>query len=302
MQIDTNFLGDIREGVAHELQQLGYSTRAPTGNAYSDAHRMYMDHTHAMTRRVRPMPRMVQLSRELIAREPKLSAVIRGGLVMTAYELLHGHDVSPRLSRRVKKRDAKDDLLSDWGIHHLHLENKIEPDGYVKRNDDVLFVMVRQNAAFLIDIRDHTSWADDALVEIIHANWPDLIARYRYNAVRLQYRLTSNERYKARLKGMMSAIQVSDGTIYGSMGGGFTSTRESAVAILRVDNKLDMARKVEEYVRTLDVWLGDLLEHETGKRPDRVVLRLLWLKSDHAMVLIENDVKEIAFRVPISDS
>lgn len=208
MQIETNFIEDIREGLAHELQQLGHPPPASAGNSYDSAHQMFLDHAHAMARRISAAPREVRVSRELIALEPSLPAAIRGGLMTTAFELRHGADVSPRLSRGVKKLRGRDDLLVDWGIHHLHLGGTLDSDGFVARNDEVLFVMVRPQTAYLITVRGHGSWADDDLVEIIHANWPQEISRYRYDALRLHRRLAPTERQLTRRGGVNVGSQL----------------------------------------------------------------------------------------------
>jgi hypothetical protein len=77
-------------------------------------------------------------------------------------EIETGKDLSPRLSRgvvhglvkggRVKanmnfgRRPDLDLLLNDWGIHHLHLPDVLDSDGFVRRNpaldmDMLLFVI-----------------------------------------------------------------------------------------------------------------------------------------------------------------
>lgn len=43
-------------------------------------------------------------------------------LVMTNIE--QGVDLGPYLSKKIADLDYDDDLLNDWGVHHLHLGTK----------------------------------------------------------------------------------------------------------------------------------------------------------------------------------
>lgn len=67
-------------------------------------------------------------------------------------------------------------MLSEWGIHHLHLSNKMTGDGFVERSDDVLFAIFRDGDAYLVGIYGHPrseNWAAEATFAVIVRNWPD---------------------------------------------------------------------------------------------------------------------------------
>ncbi len=102
-------------------------------------------------------------------------------------QIERGADLTKYLSRRVrssftlprkfgKKRLSQlehlDLLLNDWGVHHLHLSTAVEADGFVERNDPLLFAMFRSEKAYFLDIGTHQSFADDRLVRIAVENWP----------------------------------------------------------------------------------------------------------------------------------
>ena len=102
-------------------------------------------------------------------------------------DIEQGNDLTKYLSRRVQigfefaKNPAKkklnklphlDPLLNDWRIHHLHLTTTVEPDGFVERDDPLLFAMFTPSKAYLLDIGTHDSFADDQLVKIAVKNWP----------------------------------------------------------------------------------------------------------------------------------
>jgi hypothetical protein len=64
-------------------------------------------------------------------------------------------------------------LLNDWGIHHLHISTAVAADGFVNRNDPLLFAMFEPEMAYLLDIGTHSSFVDQRLAEIAVENWPD---------------------------------------------------------------------------------------------------------------------------------
>jgi hypothetical protein len=52
-------------------------------------------------------------------------------------------------------------------------------DGFVTRDGHLLFVFIAGGCAHLLDLLDHESFDDDDLIEIIHENWPEMIAPWR---------------------------------------------------------------------------------------------------------------------------
>jgi hypothetical protein len=294
-----DFVEDVRAGLARELQELGYELPAPTGDAYKDAHRICVDHWNAIARRVSVRARTVHWSRELRVRDSQLAAAMRAGLASVAQALERGDDVTPKLSRKVIERTFNDKMLHDWGIHHLHLGDTIEGDGFAKRTGDVLFVMIQANDAYLIDVRGHTAWTDEELVDIIHTNWPETIARFRYNAHSLHHMLTPQDRKNLRSKNANAAVATKDGTIYGGLGGGLVGSGDNVRAILWGDHTLRMAKSVQESMSTMAAeGIADEVLAATGARPRRLVLRLAALAHDHAVVLVECAAKPFAIRIP----
>ena len=295
MQIDMDFIEDIRLVLSAELRQLGYDLPELTGHARDDAHRVCVDRWNAHARRIPARPRSVHWSRELRDREPMLSAEIRSGLAVVEREITSGDDLTARLSRRLGKRKFNDLMLNDWGIQHVHLDAVNRADG----TDETLFVLVRADDAYLTDVRLHGAWADGDLVEIIHANWPTEIERFRSNAVGLTHPLTDEQRRTLRSKHANSAIQMKDGTVYQAMGGGYASSGANIKAVMWGDYMLDTAKLVEDFLRGQAAWLAGIVGSETGTRPDRATLHLRHLARDHALVLLENTRQPFVFRVPI---
>lgn len=82
-------------------------------------------------------------------------------------------NISQYLTKRIHNLETQDGLLSDWGILHLHLYPSEErPNG----NDNLLlFIYIRGENVFFLNIGNHSSFTDKKLLEIIDKNWPYLL-------------------------------------------------------------------------------------------------------------------------------
>jgi hypothetical protein len=178
------------------------------------------------TRQLFPMPRSTHISREL-------SASTELGAHQTAFDAIAadiaaGNDLGRYLSRasetayepvtsravRLPRRQDRDLLLADWGIHHLHLSTTLDPDGFVSRTEDLLFAVFVRKGAYLIGIYPHGSWGLTELLEIFVRNWGEggLLLRSR-TAIGLTQHYTDEERLRLRNAGVMSLIEI-DGAVY----------------------------------------------------------------------------------------
>jgi acetyltransferase-like isoleucine patch superfamily enzyme len=98
-----------------------------------------------------------------------------------------GDDLTPHLSERVKiiytstsnskpfgKKHRKefDNFLNSAMVRHLHPRNKLrENSAFVEHGQELIHVVFRTNAAYLIDITDHAGIGGDRLHEIMVQNW-----------------------------------------------------------------------------------------------------------------------------------
>jgi len=134
---------------------------------------------------VAPVPRRVHWAPELVASTGY--STHRDVVNELAARLAAGDDVAPHLSRdvavahtsqpdgsRPRRRRDLDGLVAEWGIHHLHLSLDLEPDGFVSRTDDLLFVALQPADAYLIGVFPHGgAWTRRALAETCVRNWPE---------------------------------------------------------------------------------------------------------------------------------
>lgn len=186
-----------------------------------------------------------------------------------------GRELNSFLSRRVRNPFQRDALLSDWGIHHLHLNLVLDASEFRLRSDRLLFVRVQPEGLYFIAVGNHESWSDVDLVEIIHANWPETIERYRilgWSAPRMAW--SSEERQQLRNAGGQTLVSTRDGTTYAPIGGGYATDGSS----------LDLSFHLSQTRQYLLSLRNAVSESETeirekcwaaGVNPDALLLRLL---------------------------
>lgn len=142
-----------------------------------------------------------------------------------ASKLAAGESINAFLSSSVQRiprpRQGKvvprDQLLAEWGIHHLHLSDQIDGDGFVKRTDDVLFAIFKDDAAYLIGIYGHPgtdNWARQDIFATLVRNWPDrgLVAELK-GVIGLSQQYDDDDRAKLRKAGLSGPVEV-DGKVY----------------------------------------------------------------------------------------
>ena len=145
-------------------------------------------------RRIVPAPRTVYFSNEIhdslgkllreADSEQRTKAKEAWGTVFYLHHLFtEGSSVTPFLSRSTISPGTHDGLLWDYGMHHSHLNRRLEPSGFVERSDYLLFAVVSDAHAFLVDVRPHQDpekllWVRQDLLTIMHSNWPEMFEPY----------------------------------------------------------------------------------------------------------------------------
>lgn len=158
--------------------------------------------------------------------------------------------MTPHQSKRLLDLNFNDSLLNDWDIHHFHLGTASDQSGFIQRTGPPLFARVTDTHFYLIDILNHGDWAQQRLVEIMHNNWPDSLSDHRYpGGLRPQFRPSDDDIRLLRRAGVDTAIQVSDGTVYGSIGGGYSTSGLSADVARTCNSYWYFFRECEAYVK-----------------------------------------------------
>ncbi len=176
-----------------------------------DAHAALVVYCNWANRLVTPRARTVHKSRAF--EQNPLTAQRASDLALLIADIEKGQNLTKYLSRDVVraavkvpggKRTDLDLLMNVWGVHHLHISSTVEADGFVKRDDPLLFVSFTADAAYLIDILTHTDmkahkWVWHHVLEVLAGEWPRAGVIYEVNrAVPLP---TITEEQRANLRG-----------------------------------------------------------------------------------------------------
>lgn len=171
-----------------------------------------------------------------------------------------GENLHPFMTRNLKRLQYEDLLLSDWGIYHLHLSEEIDPrDGFMQRSDKLLMVRIEDKTVYFIAVVDHNLknvWSLKRYIEIIKANWPETIERYRMNEMHLLEKLSDDDYAMCRKAHATTLIELDDGSCYGLIGGGYMSDGTSAQALREHDyNERVLADMEEILIHSLPEYL-----------------------------------------------
>ena len=163
-------------------------------------------------------PRTVHLSKELVI--PPQFQQDHEALVAL---IKAGGDLKPYLSRHIVKRkrpDWPDPLLNSWGVQHLHFRTE--------GTDHLLFCVITDADVFLIQVLPHVEeqWVNTQLIQILHDNWPETIARANHKLMKPETFSTS-KRQSLRGYNANFAVTVEDGTVYLPLAGGTTASGDS---------------------------------------------------------------------------
>jgi hypothetical protein len=153
-------------------------------------------------------------------------------------------DLNHYLSTGVGRADP-DAQLKDWGMTHLHLGGRQTGKAVSGRSDELLFIVVRPEELYFIDIGTHASFSELRLLEIVHRNWPHLIAHGRLNGVQ-GVQLTDIERAALRRKNANVTAVVADGTVYLAPGLGTVASGTSARIVMDADHMVEEAKQFQK--------------------------------------------------------
>ena len=138
-------------------------------------------------------------------------------------DILNGEQLRKYQSRKLKNINFNDDMLCHWGVHHFHLGNTIEKDGFVSRTKELLFIYFTSNTAYIIGFFNHKSWCDRDVIEVLHNNWPEEIEKYKINISRAPS-LTSEQYKNLRAAHYEIHVTTKDGSVYMPPGHGTFTT------------------------------------------------------------------------------
>lgn len=289
--IGVDIYGDLVCEFRRRLLEIGYERS--TVDAL-DADELVLQFLNLARRAVFPVPRSVHKAKGLSSNPEHVPALARIERLTRT-----GIQITPYLSSRIKQLDYYDDMLNDWGTHHLHLgdtyETKGASAGFVKRTKFLLYAIFTDTDAYFIDIREHGNWTTQEIMEIVHENWPELLQKRR-TTHGTGAKLTDAEIKELRRKHLNYTLAMSDGTAYSIIGGGVTLAGSSALdSIWRLRLRHWATQEQEKVIEFIRQNEGDL-SRKFGPTV-RLTLRLVDVNAS-----VEDTHSGVAFgieRIPI---
>lgn len=240
MEIEINLWNDYIALLRNHLNSSGFGV--PGKMSDED---VFISFFNRQKKKVQPVRREIYQSREFNCPD-QFSNVLKNIIDC----ITTGGDITPYLSKRIEWINYPDPMLNDWGIHHLHLGDNTEGTGFIKRTGPLLFVKFTDKSAYLVNIYSHGSWAKQDIVEIIHGNWPEIIAPYKVkNVIDLAFTPNDEDVKALRKSNINTMLQLKDGTVYAPIGLGYMSNGTAMDVMLKLNNTRRILRKAEDEVK-----------------------------------------------------
>lgn len=237
-RIQIDLYGDWVELLRHRLLRLGCMV-----SKQISPEKLPMVYFNVRKRLLEPHPRKVLKSAEFSCPNHLIS-----GLDLLVEKVQSGMNLTPHMSTKIMTAEFNDFLLNDWRIHHFHLGRILQKDGFIKRTGPLLYAFVTDGNFYLLDVKGHDGLSCKHLLEILHINWPEIISRFRMNCKGMEYVPTDGEINKLRKACCSYSLEMSDGTVYFPIGGGYASSGMSDEAIRSADYYSGYMQWFEEYI------------------------------------------------------
>ena len=151
-------------------------------------------------------------------------------------------------------------MLNDWGIHHLHLGEKVELNGFIKRTGPLLYCCFKKGFVYFIDVLSHDDFTSQKLIKTLHENWPDMLSQFRVNGVQGN-QFTDEEIKVLRKKNINYCIEVDEGISYHPPGGGVTFAGTNAHDVIQVAYYIHWFDLAQEWIiENIEKIAADALE------------------------------------------
>lgn len=216
--------------------------------------------------------RSANLTSDLLAGVQRIEAVAQSGGDLNPFQTDLLENRNRPKKKKVEGARHRDGMLLDWGITHMHLGRPNPNDYFVGRGKELLFTMVKPGALYLLTVEDHNSFERVEVLEIVHRNWPEVIAPYRAprGVVGLEDSYQggpSPQELRQMRRSMIVPVQMPDGTIYFAPGGGVSTKGGSGLAINKAMALLQEIRLIEGAIKKSHRRLIRYMAAKFGLRP-----------------------------------
>lgn len=258
-----DFCEDFKQILISDLTANGF-----TPDQSLDAHQITRQHLYFKMRYVEPKPRNIFTS--TIAAQKITSSKRSVGIQKLLSRIKNGDDITSYLSTRLQDLTYNDALMNDWKIHHFHLGENLAPGTkFIERTSELMFARIEDGGIYVVDILDHNSvdsFANQALIETIHSEWPDLIARYKIKG-QLASPISNDDVHNFRKAGVQSMIQLQDGTTYAPSGGGYATDGSSFAVTIHADRIFNFLYACEDWIQKEETQIRQAISSQGGSLP-----------------------------------
>ncbi|MGB8900000.1 MAG: hypothetical protein WCC90_12555, partial [Methylocella sp.] len=223
---------------------------AAAGYTYQSGNDREIIRTYASVKHRRIQPR-----RRMVHKAPYSVPAHRAtGEQQLLAKVAAGGDLWPHQSRKIENVDVEDGMLNDYGIQHFHLGTTPDPKhpNLIQGTKELLFAVVKNDDFYALGIFD--PWSKQALLDIIQANWPNVIEPYvlqdsAHMKVRgLRRNFTDEEEAILRKAGVNVITHGADGSLRMGPGGGVTFGGKSLSATSDLIKLEDSVKVLQEDV------------------------------------------------------
>jgi hypothetical protein len=291
--VEADFFSDLRALVSRQLASAGY-----TVDPAAPLEKLLRDHLSVHHRRVERRARRVEWSAELRAREPSLPEVQRRALARIQGAAEAGDDLNPYLSRQLASDKAfkkNDRMLNELGMQHLHLGEGLNADGMIRGTRELLFAVIKDDAAYFVDIFDHDNFGDDAPFLIAQASWPDLFTPAVGIGGGAGNELTAEQRGTVLRKGGNVMLLARDGTPYFPPGGGQAPSGISPKVVIAADVIVGRLSFWEGWCKANGADLANRVVAAGRPRPEALRLRFDGFEESGVLRVVDQDAR-VLFR------
>lgn len=241
-----DLINDLNNILQIKIKKMGYQL------AKNNTHKLLTALFNLQDKTVSAKRRRVHISKELRAKE--IEQPYNGYLKQIRNKFKNGKNINPHLSTMSVKPYKKDLLLYDWGIHHLHLNNKLNDKGFIERSDYLLFFVLKEDDVYFIDVTKHkledrTEFSQQYLLGIMKNNWSHLLEPFKLKGITGLSEEIDDKGYSSlRNSGVATLIEVG-GEVFGLIGGGISTAKTNITHTRKADEILLSLRRLEDNLR-----------------------------------------------------
>jgi hypothetical protein len=141
-----------------------------------------------------------------------------------------------------------------------------------------LYAVCVRDTFYSLDVLDHGAFADQELIQVIHNNWPELIAHAACPEISGYTAFSKDARKQLsrnRTKGnALLLITVADGTVYMPPAGGLMTSGRNINVVTRANDLLTRVRQLETLARERADEIAEAITSNTGERVTQLNFRL----------------------------